>query len=107
MSGHYGMKGERALKYQATIWKSGKFDILEQYTEVPVLCLIQDRLFATDHYITVFQNWVFKSNFSHDFPKTIKRLNFVCARLTNNDGMSNAQYSCVYEAVQVTPIINK
>eukprot|EP00978_Attheya_sp_CCMP212_P048560 scaffold542499_cov59-Attheya_sp.AAC.3 len=26
-------KGERALKYQATLWKSGKCDILEQYTE--------------------------------------------------------------------------
>ena len=49
MSSHHRMKGEREMKYQATIWKSGKFDILEQYTEVPVLYHIQYTLGANDH----------------------------------------------------------
>ena len=52
MSVHHRMKREWALKYQATIWKSGKFDILKQYTEVLVTCHIQDKLGPTDHCIT-------------------------------------------------------
>ena len=107
MSGHYGMKGERALKYQATIWKSGKFDILEQYTEVPVLCRIQDRLGATEHCITVLRNWVFDSKLPHAFPKTIKCLNLVCVIRTNKYRISKAQYRCVHEASRVNPLINK
>eukprot|EP00978_Attheya_sp_CCMP212_P026975 scaffold89841_cov50-Attheya_sp.AAC.1 len=108
MAGHHRMKGEQALKYEATLWKSGEFDILEQYTEVPVLCRIQDTLGATDHCISVLRNWIFDSNFPHAFPKTIKWLNFVCAIRTNDDETSKkAQYHCVYEAVQVSPIINK
>ena len=37
MSGNHCIEGEQMLKYQATLWKSGKFDIIEQYTEVRVL----------------------------------------------------------------------
>ena len=55
MSGHHRMKGELALEYQSTIWKSGRFDIIEQYTDVPVLFRIQDRLGATNHCITVIE----------------------------------------------------
>ena len=79
MSGHHCMKGERALKYQATIWKSGRFYILEQYTEVPVLFRIQDTLGATNHCITVLWYWISDSNFPHAFPKTIEWLGFICA----------------------------
>ena len=55
MSGNHRMKGELALEYQSTIWKSGRFDIIEQYTDVPVLFRIQDRLGATNHCITVIE----------------------------------------------------
>eukprot|EP00978_Attheya_sp_CCMP212_P035287 scaffold152542_cov30-Attheya_sp.AAC.2 len=107
MAGHHRMKGELKLKYEATLLNNGQFDIIEQYTEVPVLCCIQDTLGTTDHCITVLRNWIFDSNFPRAFPKTIKWLHFVCARRTNNDAeTSKAQYRCVYEAVQVSPLIN-
>ena len=35
MTGHHRMKGERSLKYKAKRWKCDKFNILEQYTDVP------------------------------------------------------------------------
>jgi hypothetical protein len=107
MSGHHRMKGERALKYEAKRWKCDKYNILEQYTEVPVLCRIQDTLGATDHCVTVLRNWIFDSNYSHALPRTLKWLNFICARDTNTDEEDIAQFHCVYEAISVSPSINK
>ena len=95
------------MKYQATIWKSGKFDIIKKCTELPVICRIQERLGTTDHCITVLRNLIFESNFPHAFLKNIKWLNLVYAIRTNDDGISKVQYCCVYESVQVTPLINK
>ena len=107
MSGNHRMKGERALKYEAKRWKCDKYNILEEYTEVPVLCRIQDTLGATDHCVTVLRNWIFYSNYSHALPRTLKWLNFICARDTNSDEDDIAQFHCVYEAITVSPSINK
>jgi len=107
MSGHHRMKGEKRLKYKATFWKNGQFDIIEHYTDVPVLCRIQDTFGATDHCITVWRKWMFDSNYTHAFPRTLKWLNFVCARRTEGDETCTAQYRSVYEAVQVNNLNNK
>eukprot|EP00978_Attheya_sp_CCMP212_P013311 scaffold33437_cov68-Attheya_sp.AAC.6 len=92
MSGHHRMKGERRLKYRATLWKNGQFDIIEHYTDVPVLCRIQDTFGATNHCVTVWQKWIFDSNFTHAFPGTLKWLNFICARRTDDGETCTAQY---------------
>eukprot|EP00978_Attheya_sp_CCMP212_P027715 scaffold93477_cov76-Attheya_sp.AAC.2 len=107
MSGHHRMKGETRLKYRATLWKNGQFDIIEHYTDVPVVCRIQDTFGATDHCVTVWQKWIFDSNFTHAFPRTLKWLNCICARRTDEGETCTAQYRSVYEAVQVTPFDNK
>jgi hypothetical protein len=107
MQGHHRLKGEERLKYEAVFFKRGKYNILEDESNVPVLCRIQDSSGSTDHCISVLGDWMFDSNFSHSLPRTLKWLNYICSGGAGNSENKTATYSCVYEAVQVTPKVTK
>ena len=55
------------------------FDILQNHSNYPTVCLLLDTAHWTDHCITVCSKWIFDSNLESALPLTKASLNYICS----------------------------
>ena len=69
------------MHYQIQEWKGKKttFDILQNHSNYPTMCLLLDTAHQTDHFITVCGKWIFDYNLEFALPLTIAQLNYICS----------------------------
>ena len=54
------------------------YDILQNQSTYPTVCLLQYMWHQTDHCITVVGKWIFYSNLKVALPLTQNSLNYIC-----------------------------
>ena len=59
--------------------KTRTFDIFQNHSNYPTVCLLLDTAQRTDHCITVCGKWIFDSNLESALPLTKSSLNSICS----------------------------
>ena len=78
------------------------YDILQNHSNYPTVCLLLDTAHHTDHCITVCRKWIFDSNFKFALPLTKASLNYVCS---GND-TDEITFVGVFHAIRaVSPVV--
>ena len=55
------------------------FDILQNHSNYPTVCLLLYTAHRIDHFITVCGKWIFDSNLESALPLTKASLNYICS----------------------------
>ena len=73
-------KSEQKIHYQIQEWNTSTttYDILQNHSNYPTVCLLLDTTHRTDHCITVYVKWIFDSNLEFALLLTEDSLNFIC-----------------------------
>ena len=61
------------------------FDILQNHSNYPTVCLLLDTAHQTDHCITVCVKWIFDSNLEFALQLTKAWLNYICSGNDTDD----------------------
>ena len=68
------------MHYRIQEWHTfTTYDILQNQSNYPTVCLLLDTAHRADHCITVCGKWIFDSNFKLVLPLTRACLNYVCS----------------------------
>ena len=96
-------KKEQKIHYQIQEWNTytTTFDILQNHSNYPTVCLLLDMAHRTDHYITVCGKWLFDSNLESALPLTKASLNYICS---GND-TDEIKFVGVLHAIRAVPPI--
>ena len=70
-----------SLHCQIQEWNTSKttYDILQNHSNYPNVCLLLDMAHRTDHCITVCDKWIFDYNLEFALPLTKASLNYICS----------------------------
>ena len=74
-------KKEQKIHYQIQEWNTSTttFDILQNHSKYPTVCLLLDTAHRTYHCITFCGKWIFDSNLEYALPLTKALLNYTCS----------------------------
>ena len=81
LMGQYREKKEQKIHYQIQEWNTSTtaFDILQNHSNYPTVCLLLDTAHRIDHFITVCSKWIFDSNLESALPLKKASLNYICS----------------------------
>ena len=81
LTGQYREKSEQKIHYQIQEWNTPTttYDILQNHSNYPTVCLLLDTAHRKDHCITVCGKWIFDSNLKFTLPLTKAWLNYICS----------------------------
>ena len=101
--GQYREKKEQKIHYKIQEWNTSTttFDILQNHSNYPTVCLLLDTAHRTDHCITVWGKWIFDSNLESELPLTKASLNYICS---GND-IDEITFVGVLHAIRAVPPI--
>ena len=73
-------KSEQKIHYLIQEWNTytTTYDILQNHSNYPTVCLLLDTAHWTDHCITVCGKWIFYSNLEFALPLTKSWFNYIC-----------------------------
>ena len=77
------------------------YDILQNHSNYPTVCLLLEMAHRTDHCITVCGKWIFDSNLEFALPLTKALLNYICS---GND-TAEITFGSVLHAIRSVPPI--
>ena len=84
-----GQNREKKNKKYIIKFRNGKkktaFDILQNHSNYPTVCLLLDTAHRTDHCITVCGKWIFHYNLESALPLTKYSLNYICSGNDTDD----------------------
>ena len=85
--GQYREKKEHKIHYQIQEWNTctTTYNILQNHSNYPTVCLLLYTAHRTDHFITVCSKWIFDSNLEFASPLTKASLNYICAGNDTDD----------------------
>ena len=74
-------KSEQRIHYQIQECNTytTTYDILQNHSNDPTVCLLLDTSHQTDHCITVCGKWIFDYNLVFALPLTTASLNYICS----------------------------
>ena len=74
-------KNELKIHYHIQEWNTftTTYDILQNHSNCPTMCLLLDTTHRTDHCITVCCKWIFDSDLEFALPLTKSSLNYICS----------------------------
>ena len=75
------------------------YDILQNHSNYPTVCLLLDTAHQADHCITVFSKWTFDSNLESALPLTKSLLNYICS----GNGTDEITFVGVLHAIRAVP----
>ena len=78
------------------------YDILQNHSKYPTVCLLLDTAHRTDHCITVCGKWIFDSNLEFALPLTKASLNYICS---GNDTDEITRVGVLHAIRAVPPIL--
>ena len=80
LMGQQREKNEINIHYHIQEWNqfTTTYDILQNHSNCPTVCLLLDTAHRTDHFITVCGKWIFDSNLEFALPLTSSWLNYIC-----------------------------
>ena len=78
------------------------YNILQNHSNYPTVCLLLDTAHRTDHCITVCNKWIFDYNLEFALPLTKASLNFICS---GNDTDDITFVGVLHAIVAVPPIV--
>ena len=102
--GQHREKNELKINYHIQEWNTftTTYDILQNHSNYPTVCLLLDMAYRTDHCITVCGKCIFDSNLESALPLTKASLNYICS---GND-TDEITFVGVFHAIRaVTPIV--
>ena len=81
LMGQYREKKEQRIHYRIQEWNTytTTYDILQNYSNYPTVCLLLDTEHRTYHCITVCGKWIFDSNLEFALPLTKASLIYICS----------------------------
>ena len=87
LMGQYREKSEQKMHYRIQEWNTytSPYDILQNHSNYPTVCLLIDTAHRTDHCITVCGKWIFDSNLEFALPLTEGSLNYICSGNDTDD----------------------
>ena len=59
------------------------YDILQNHSNYPSVCLLIDTAHKTDNVITICGKWIFDYNLEFSLPLTKDSINFICSGSTS------------------------
>ena len=79
--GKYRENNEQRIHYriQELNTYTMAYDILQNRSNYPTVCLLLDTENQTDHCITICGKWIFDSNLEFALPLTKASLNYICS----------------------------
>ena len=99
--GHHREKNEKRLNYRIEKWHTSmQYDILQDNSTYPTVCLLVDTWHQTDHCITVCGKWIFDYSFKVAFPLTQDCLNYIYC---GNDTDENKCIGVLHAIIAVPP----
>ena len=74
-------KNELKIQYHIQEWNTftATYDIFQNHSNYPTVCLLLDTAHRTDNCITVCGKWIFDSNLEFALPLTSACLNYICS----------------------------
>ena len=78
------------------------YDIFQNHSNYPTVCLLLDMAHRTDYCITVCGKWIFDSNLESALPLTKDSLNFICS---GNDTDDITFVGILHAIGEVPPIV--
>ena len=98
--GHYRENKLIRIHYRIQEWHTfTTYDILQNQSNYPTVCLLLDTEHRTDHCITVCSKWIFDSNLEFALPLISASLNYICS---GND-TDEITFVVVLHAIRVVP----
>ena len=81
LMGQYREKKEQKIHYHIQEWNTctTTYDILQNHSNYPIVCLLLDTAHRIDHCIAVCGKWIFDSNLVFTLPLTKASLNYICS----------------------------
>ena len=97
-------KSEQKIHYRIQEWNTytTTYDILQNHSNYPTVCLLLDTAHRTDHCITVRGKWIFDSNLEFALPLTKASLNYICY---GNDTDEITFVGVLHVIIAVPPIV--
>ena len=101
--GQYREKKEQKVHYQIQEWNTSTttFDILQNHSNYPTVCLLLYTAHRTDHCIIVCGKWILDSNLESALPLKKASLNYICS---GNDTDEITFVGVLHEIRAVPPI---
>ena len=102
--GHYRKKTEQRIHYRILEWHTytTTYDIFQNHSNYPTVCLLLDTEHRTYHCITVCGKWIFDSNLEFALPLIKASLNYICS---GNDTDDIAFVGVMHAIIAVPPIV--
>ena len=96
-------KKEQRIHYRIQEWNTytTTYDILQNHSNYPTVCVLLDTAHWTDNCITVCGKWIFGSNLEFALPLTKASLNYICS---GND-TDEITFVGVLHAIRSVPLI--
>ena len=93
----------KKIPYRIQEWNTytTTYDILQNHSNYPTVCLLLYTAHQTDHCITVCGQWIFDSNLEFVLPLTKTSLNYICS---GNDTDDIAFVGVLHAIRAVTPM---
>ena len=81
LMGQYREKSEQKIHYRIQEWNTytTPYDILQNHSNYPTVCLLLDTAHRTNYYITVCGKWIFDSNLESALPLTKASFKYLCS----------------------------
>ena len=104
LMGQYREKKEQKIHYQIQEWNTytTTYDILQNRSNYPTVCLLLDTAHQTDTCITVCGKWIFDYNLESALPLTKASLNYICS---GNDTDDITFVGVLHAIREVPPIV--
>ena len=97
-------KNELKINYHIQEWNTNTttYDILQNHSNYPTVCLLLDTANRIDHCINVCGKWIFESNLEFALPLTKALLNYICS---GNDTDEIAFVGVLHAIRSVPPVV--
>ena len=104
LMGQYREKKSQRIHYQIQEWNTytTTYDILQNNSKYPTVCLLLDTKQRTDNCITVCSKWIFDYNLEFALPLTKASLNYICS---GNDTDKITFVGVLHAIRAVSPIV--